>query len=138
MAGRVSEVERFYWEKVLREVTSFERLSELYYFHGMLLRWLRENHGELFQRIVKQVRWISKGYLFKPEVGEWMESRFIGDSSLRPALVADECCYYFKINPAMRPYLIRLAQRIKRRVMMRSRRRGEAGLFKDFSATGMV
>ena len=138
MARRLSEEDRFYWKKLLKEVTSSDRLSGLHYFHGILLRWLRETDGELFQKVVKQVRWISKGYLFRPEVGEWMESRFSGDCYLKPALVADECCYYFKINPAMRPYLIRLAQRIKRRVLMRNRRRGKADLFKDFSATGMV
>jgi hypothetical protein len=126
MVGKLSEEDRSYWKKLLEEVTLSDRLSGLHYFHGILLRWLRENEGELFQKIVKQVRWISKGYLFRPEVGEWIESRFGGDSSLKPALVADECCYYFKINPAMRPYLIRLAQRIKRRVAMRNRRRGKA------------
>jgi len=53
---------------------------------------------------------------------EWIERRITRNPDIMPKRVAYECRYYLHIKPQMMPYLIKAAQRIKRKVKARQRR----------------
>jgi len=122
MRIKLSKERKEFWDDLFEEILGSERVKEFPYFYNRLLRWARKNEVGLFQELIRDTRVISKGWILGPKVFEWIETRFIADPSLKPAFVADEVCFQFKINPAMRYYIIGWARRIKKRVMMRKRR----------------
>ncbi|RMD62097.1 hypothetical protein D6833_07360 [Candidatus Parcubacteria bacterium] len=59
-----------------------------------------------------------------PKVERWMERRWEKDFSLPPKRVASECRRYLGIRKEMLPWLIKTAQRVKKRLWMRYHRMG--------------
>ncbi|KPK35865.1 MAG: hypothetical protein AMK70_04550 [Nitrospira bacterium SG8_35_1] len=58
------------------------------------------------------------------EFEQWMEKRFVKNMSRTPREVASMCMYYLKIKGKMKPLMIKLAQKVKARVVMREKRKG--------------
>lgn len=52
----------------------------------------------------------------------WMEGRLRKNMSLTPKRVAYECRYYKRVSREMTPYLIRLARKVKKRMLTRQKR----------------
>ncbi|MDH5575926.1 MAG: hypothetical protein OEY80_10615 [Nitrospirota bacterium] len=57
----------------------------------------------------------------------FFEKAFKGDPALSPTQAAAHCKHYLRFAEAMRPYLIKTAQRIKRRIYMRKTRPPKTG-----------
>lgn len=53
------------------------------------------------------------------ELERWMEGQFKRDMKMRPRTFASMGANYFRINSKMMPFIMRIAQRVKRRVRMR-------------------
>jgi hypothetical protein len=86
-----------------------------------LKRWLLEvrEQEEVMEEIILQV---AKAYQPFKKYEEWIERRITRNPDVMPKRVAYECRYYLHIKPQMMPYLIKAAQRIKRKVKARQRR----------------
>ena len=86
-----------------------------------LKRWLLEvrEQEEVMEEIILQV---AKAYHPFKKYEEWIERRITRNPDVMPKRVAYECRYYLHIKPQMMPYLIKAAQRIKRKVKARQRR----------------
>ncbi len=102
--------------------------SEQLYFFKLWADELDKDSG-LFKRIADLCfrKWFGeKG------IEQWMERRFQGDMSLTPKRVAYECRYYFRLRRKMEPWLVYLAQKVKRKLYMRevraSKRSGVDGV----------
>ena len=65
--------------------------------------------------VIPATRWV--------EFEQWMEKRFIKNMSRTPREVASMSMYYLKIKGKMKPLMIKLAQKVKARVVMREKRR---------------
>ena len=74
------------------------------------MKW-KEKTSEL---IYPKTRWV--------EFEQWMEKRFIKNMSRTPREVASMCMHYLKIKGKMKPLMIKLAQKVKARVVMREKR----------------
>jgi hypothetical protein len=111
-------------QKVFLTISSLKE-DDQYRLRGLWLKEMRQNM-EFFKKICEQTQRESeialKGGFIKPGLELWMETRIKKDPSLTPKRVAYECCYYKRVDRKMMPFLIRLAQRVKRRVVMRKRR----------------
>ncbi len=59
------------------------------------------------------------------KLDRWMEGMFRGDMNRSPSKVASMSINYFKMKSRMYPFLVKMAQRIKNRVLMRQRRHPE-------------
>ncbi len=86
-----------------------------------LRRWLLEMRGNeaAMEEIIAEV---AKAYRPFKRHEEWMERRITRNPDIMPRRVAYECRYYHHIKPQMMPYLIKAAQRIKRKVKAKQRR----------------
>jgi hypothetical protein len=111
-------------QKVFYVISSMKE-HDRYCLHGLWLKEMRRDM-EFFKRICEQTQRefeiALKGGFIKPGLEFWMETRIRKAPSLTPKRVAYECCYYKRVDRKMMPFLIRLAQRVKRRVVMRKRR----------------
>ncbi len=56
------------------------------------------------------------------EIEKWIQTRLKNDMTLTPRRVAYECRVYKRIDRRLNPYLLNLARRIKRRLLMRQKR----------------
>lgn len=59
------------------------------------------------------------------KLDRWMEGMFRSDMSRSPGKVASMSINYFRMKSRMYPFLVKMAQRIKNRVLMRQRRHPE-------------
>ncbi len=56
------------------------------------------------------------------QIDIWMERRFLKGPLKTPKQVATMCMHYMKMDRRMLPFMIKLSQKIKRRVQMRRKR----------------
>lgn len=70
-----------------------------------------------YELIYPASRWV--------EIEQWMEKRFKKKMSRTPREVASMCMYYLKIKGKMKPLMIKLAQKVKARVVMREKRNNQ-------------
>ncbi|MCC6503623.1 MAG: hypothetical protein IT362_10880 [Deltaproteobacteria bacterium] len=77
------------------------------------LQWLEWTCHTLYP----ETRWM--------KLDRWMEGMFRGDMNRSPGKVASMSVNYFRMKSRMYPFLVKMAQRIKNRVLMRQRRHPE-------------
>lgn len=77
------------------------------------LQWLEWTCHTLYP----ETRWM--------KLDRWMEGMFRGDMNRCPSKVASMSINYLRMNSRMYPFLVKMAQKIKNRVLMRQRRHPE-------------
>jgi len=77
------------------------------------LQWLEWTCHTLYP----ETRWM--------KLDRWMEGMFRGNMNRCPSKVASMSINYLRINSRMYPFLVKMAQKIKNRVLMRQRRHPE-------------
>ncbi len=86
--------------------TVFTNLDDL-----QKIKWLEK----VSTLVYPKTRWI--------EIEQWMEKRFIKKISRTPVQVGYMCMNYLRINRKMKPLIIKLAQKVKARVIIREKRK---------------
>jgi len=112
-------------EEILRlagEVSNLDNRQKQLFINA-LMEWLSVREREMWFgwtccALYPQSKW--------DKVDRWMEGQFRKDMSRKPYVVASMCVTYLKINPKMKPFLIKKAQRVKNRVYMRNKRAGKS------------
>ena len=96
------------------------------HFQGVFLKTLFNGFSDK-----KRLQWLDwTCHALYPEtrwlkLDRWMEGMFRGDMNRSPSKVASMSINYFKMKSRMYPFLVKMAQRIKNRVLMRQRRHPE-------------
>jgi hypothetical protein len=86
-----------------------------------LKHWLKEIKD--WRHLLEEILVVAANtYYPTAKVEKWMEGRLEKDISLPPGRIAYEYRYYKAIDKRMEPYLRRIAQKVKNRILIRSRR----------------
>jgi len=101
--------------KQIRLIQTFSREEKRELIVSLLSRFSEEERELWFQWIRNDVH----PELKWEKVEHWMERQFITNGELKPVRVASMAVAIFKINKSMRPFFIKMAQRVKKRVRMR-------------------
>jgi hypothetical protein len=99
----------------IQSVMSFSREEKREFIISLLSRFSEEEQERWFvwirNYVHPEMKWAN--------VERWMERQFISDRELKPVRVASMAVAIFKINKSMRPFFIKMAQRVSNRVRMR-------------------
>jgi len=101
--------------KQIRLIQAFSREEKRELIISLLSRFSEEERELWYQWIRNDVHPEMKW----EKVEHWMERQFITNGELKPVRVASMAVAIFKINKSMRPFFIKMAQRVKNRVRMR-------------------
>jgi hypothetical protein len=92
--------------------------TEQVYLSKLWVKGLRGNYS-LVGRIADI--WL-KSWYGRTKSEEWMEGRLEKDMTLTPKRLAYECRYYKRLKRELTPWLIYLARKVKKRMLVRRRK----------------
>lgn len=122
--------ECFFVEKkiysVIQSIMSFSPKEQRLLIMALFSRFKPWQKEEWAKRVCfhayPETRWI--------KVDKWMAAQFMKDMEHPPVKVASMALNYFKVNSCMKPFLIKMAQKVKRRIYQRNLRSQSKG-FKE-------
>lgn len=104
--------------KLVKDIDDYsQRLFLKTLFNGFsdkkCLQWLEWTCHTLYP----ETRWM--------KIDRWMEGMFRSDMNRTPGMIVSMCVNYYHTNLKMYPFLMKMARRVKCRVLMRMRRHTE-------------
>lgn len=111
-----------YIKQLVREIINLSRRGRAGLIKEVMNKMDEEEKEEFFNDICKiYLKYKKTGN--KDKIDEWMEDVFEKDINQTPKKVAQMGIYYFKVSKRLEPYFLKKAQKMKRRVLMRKRRK---------------